>query len=92
MNFLDNSNYVSKFQPDYKFAFNERNYSYRVMMIEIIPHSMELKPEGCCNVDDSARKSKRKREEIKTRRHGFILSILNQGFVNFFSSLRAIFV
>ncbi|KAG5593308.1 hypothetical protein H5410_043822 [Solanum commersonii] len=55
MNFLLTSN-ISESQSDYEFAFNDRNYSDRVLMIEIIPNLMELKPESCCIVDDSARK------------------------------------
>ena len=76
MNYLLTSN-VSEPQPDYGFAFNNRNYSGRELMIEVVPDLMELKPEDCCNVDDSAWKGKRKREEIKTRRNGLLFSTLN---------------
>lgn len=52
---------------DFAFAFNDRNFSDRVLRIEIIPDFPEIKSdgEGCISVADWARNRKRRREEIK---------------------------
>ncbi|KAM3396707.1 BTB/POZ domain-containing protein POB1-like [Capsicum galapagoense] len=57
-------------EPDFRFAFDEKNYSDRVLMIEISPDFPELKTshEECFSiVVDWARKLKRRREEINRR-------------------------
>ncbi|PSS04225.1 BTB/POZ domain-containing protein [Actinidia chinensis var. chinensis] len=54
--------------PDFAFAFNDRNFSDRVLRIETIPDSpQESKsdPEGCSSIADWARNRKRRREENK---------------------------
>lgn len=52
---------------DFAFAFNDKNFSDRVLRIEIIPDFPEIKSdgEGCISVADWARNRKRRREEIK---------------------------
>ncbi|KAM1185551.1 hypothetical protein ACFX2G_015152 [Malus domestica] len=52
---------------DFAFAFNDRKFSDRVMLIEIVPDSPEGKLEvvGCSAVSDWARNRKRRRAEIK---------------------------
>ncbi|KAK4365449.1 hypothetical protein RND71_016807 [Anisodus tanguticus] len=54
---------------DYGFAFNEINFSDRVLNIEVIPDLVEVKiegeGEGVNDIVDWARKRKRRREDIK---------------------------
>ncbi|KAM2938451.1 hypothetical protein FF1_038238 [Malus domestica] len=52
---------------DFAFAFNDRNFSDRVLVIEIVPDSPEAKLDvvGCSTVSDWARNRKRRRAEIK---------------------------
>ncbi|XP_015162622.1 BTB/POZ domain-containing protein POB1-like isoform X2 [Solanum tuberosum] len=56
-------------QSDYGFAFDDSNFSDRVLMIEVVPDLPELKTEeeGLSLVVDWARKRKRRREEINRR-------------------------
>lgn len=66
-------------EPDFRFAFDEKNYSDRVLMIEISPDFPELKTshEECFSiVVDWARKLKRRREEINRRGNGLLFWIL----------------
>ncbi|GMY30461.1 BTB/POZ domain-containing protein POB1-like isoform X1 [Fagus crenata] len=52
---------------DFAFAFNDSNFSDRVLKIEIIPDMPETKSDGdgCTSIADWARNRKRRREEIK---------------------------
>ncbi|XVF51379.1 hypothetical protein PTKIN_Ptkin04bG0180400 [Pterospermum kingtungense] len=52
---------------DFGFAFNDRNFSDRVLRIEIIPDLPETKSagDGCSSIADWARNRKRRREDIK---------------------------
>lgn len=52
---------------DFAFAFNDRNFSDRVLLIEIVPDSPGAKLDvvGCSTVSDWARNRKRRRAEIK---------------------------
>ncbi|XP_059285504.1 BTB/POZ domain-containing protein POB1-like isoform X2 [Lycium ferocissimum] len=59
--------YGSGTVSDFGFAFNDSNFSDRILMVEIVPDS-KSNGEGCCcssSVVDWARKRKRRREEIK---------------------------
>lgn len=54
-------------QEDFAFAFNDSNFSDRVLRIEIMPDSPDTRPdlEGCLTLADWAtRKSKRRRGDI----------------------------
>ncbi|KDP25348.1 hypothetical protein JCGZ_20504 [Jatropha curcas] len=53
--------------PDFAFAFNDSNFSDRVLRIEIIPDLPETKSDGdpCTSIADWARNRKRRREDIK---------------------------
>eukprot|EP00257_Ricinus_communis_P020844 XP_015580181.1 BTB/POZ domain-containing protein POB1-like [Ricinus communis] len=53
--------------PDFAFAFNDSNFSDRVLKIEIIPDLPENKSDGdpCTSIADWARNRKRRREDIK---------------------------
>jgi hypothetical protein len=52
---------------DFAFAFNDSNFSDRVLRIEIIPDFPDTKSdgEGCTSIAVWARNRKRRREEIK---------------------------
>ncbi|TYJ07727.1 hypothetical protein E1A91_A11G025400v1 [Gossypium mustelinum] len=54
-------------EPDFGFAFNDSNFSDRVLRIEIIPDSPETKSDGdcCSSIADWARNRKRRREDFK---------------------------
>ncbi|MCD9639543.1 hypothetical protein HAX54_024126 [Datura stramonium] len=54
-------------ESDFGFAFNDSNFSDRILVVEIVPDSPDSKSngDGCSSVVDWARKRKRRREEIK---------------------------
>ncbi|XP_048320092.1 BTB/POZ domain-containing protein POB1 isoform X2 [Ziziphus jujuba] len=59
---------ASSSDSDFAFAFNDSNFSDRVLRIEIIPDLPETKSDGeggCTSIADWARNRKRRREEIK---------------------------
>ncbi|XP_065858761.1 BTB/POZ domain-containing protein POB1-like isoform X2 [Euphorbia lathyris] len=53
--------------PDFAFAFNDSNFSDRVLKIEIVPDLPDTKSDGdpCTSIADWARNRKRRREDIK---------------------------
>ncbi|CAI0414798.1 unnamed protein product [Linum tenue] len=57
----------SSADSDFGFAFNDRNFSDRVLKIEIIPDLPDTKSDGdgCITLAEWARNRKRRREEIK---------------------------
>lgn len=54
-------------EPDFAFAFNDRNFSDRVLRIEIVADISETKSDGeaCTSISDWARNRKRRRAESK---------------------------
>ncbi|CAN6443863.1 unnamed protein product [Victoria cruziana] len=52
---------------DFAFAFNDPNFSDRVLRLEIVGRAMEsnMDEEGCLSISEWARNRKRRREEIK---------------------------
>ncbi|KAA8522475.1 hypothetical protein F0562_013164 [Nyssa sinensis] len=58
---------VSASEPDFGFAFDDSNFSDRVLKIEIIADLPEAKSDGdgCNSIADWARNRKRRREDIK---------------------------
>lgn len=58
---------VAGSESDFGFAFNDSNFSDRVLRIEIFPDLPDFKSdgEGCSSLADWARNRKRRREEIK---------------------------
>ncbi|XP_031377581.1 BTB/POZ domain-containing protein POB1-like isoform X2 [Punica granatum] len=58
---------VAGSESDFGFAFNDSNFSDRVLRIEILPDLPDFKSdgEGCSSIADWARNRKRRREEIK---------------------------
>ncbi|XP_028770346.1 BTB/POZ domain-containing protein POB1 [Neltuma alba] len=58
---------ASSSDADFGFAFNDSNFSDRILRIEIIGDSVEARPdsEGCPTIADWARHRKRRREDIK---------------------------
>ncbi|XP_071919490.1 BTB/POZ domain-containing protein POB1-like isoform X2 [Coffea arabica] len=52
---------------DFAFAFNDSNFSDRVLRVEILPDLPDSKsdPDGCTTIADWARNRKRRREEIR---------------------------
>lgn len=54
-------------ESDFGFAFNDSNFSDRILRVEIVPDLPESKSddEGCSTIADWARHRKRRREEIK---------------------------
>ncbi|ERN04568.1 hypothetical protein AMTR_s00075p00053230 [Amborella trichopoda] len=63
---------------NFAFAFNDSNFSDRILRIEIISGLMESKSEGegCNSIADWARNRKRRREEIKRENNNAILESL----------------
>lgn len=59
-------------ESDFAFAFNDSNFSDRVLRIEILPDLPDSKadPDGCTTIADWARNRKRRREEIKKENGG----------------------
>lgn len=55
--------YGSGTESDFGFAFNDSNFSDRILTVEIVPDS-KSDGEGCSSVVDWARKRKRRRQEI----------------------------
>ncbi|XP_019160609.1 PREDICTED: BTB/POZ domain-containing protein POB1-like isoform X2 [Ipomoea nil] len=53
-------------ESDFAFAFNDSNFSDRILRIEVLPDLPDSKSdgEGCSSIVDWARKRKRRREEI----------------------------
>ncbi|CAK9163023.1 unnamed protein product [Ilex paraguariensis] len=60
-------NIASVSDSDFGFAFNDSNFSDRVLRIEIVPDLPDTKSdgEGCSSIAEWARNRKRRREEIK---------------------------
>ncbi|KAK3434271.1 hypothetical protein EUGRSUZ_D01781 [Eucalyptus grandis] len=56
-----------KSDSDFGFAFNDSNFSDRILRIEIVPDLPDFKSdgEGCTSIADWARNRKRRREEIR---------------------------
>ena len=61
--------------PDFGFAFNDSNFSDRVLRIEIMPDLPETKSDdhGCSSIADWARNRKRRREDFKKEIGSFFL-------------------
>ena len=58
--------------PDFAFAFNDSNFSDRVLKIEIVPDLPETKSDDpCTSIADWARNRKRRREDIKKESGNF---------------------
>lgn len=64
--------------PDFAFAFNDSNFSDRVLRIEIIPDLPETKSDGdpCTSIADWVRNRKRRREDIKKENGNFFFIFL----------------
>ncbi|KAJ9539486.1 hypothetical protein OSB04_032219 [Centaurea solstitialis] len=67
---MDSSDYtieVARGDADFGFAFNDSNFSDRILRIEIISESAETRTdgEGCTSLADWDRNRKRRREDIK---------------------------
>lgn len=90
---------------DFAFAFNDSNFSDRLLRIEIVADLPESKGdgEGCNSIADWARNRKRRREEIKKEngnRKLFLLGFVqcwllmqgNQGFVWFVRKRRKMYL
>uniref|UniRef100_A0A2P2J7R0 Uncharacterized protein MANES_05G027100 n=1 Tax=Rhizophora mucronata TaxID=61149 RepID=A0A2P2J7R0_RHIMU len=58
---------ASASEGDFGFAFNDSNFSDRLLRIEIMGGSLDERPngEGCTSIADWARHRKRRREDIK---------------------------
>ncbi|KHN35353.1 BTB/POZ domain-containing protein POB1 [Glycine soja] len=63
----DYSRSASSSDADFGFAFNDSNFSDRILRIEIMGDPVEARPdsEGCTTIADWARHRKRRREDIK---------------------------
>ncbi|KAK8658055.1 hypothetical protein V6N13_036270 [Hibiscus sabdariffa] len=57
----------SSVDPDFGFAFDDSNFSDRILRIEIVPDLPETKSDGdgCSSIADWARNRKRRREDFK---------------------------
>ncbi|KAG5044459.1 hypothetical protein GYH30_008351 [Glycine max] len=63
----DYSRSASSSDADFGFAFNDSNFSDRILRIEIMGDPVEARPDsdGCTTIADWARHRKRRREDIK---------------------------
>lgn len=66
----------SSSDADFGFAFNDSNFSDRILRIEIMDDSVETRSDsdGCTTIADWARHRKRRREDIKKENNGIYLS------------------
>lgn len=72
---------------DFGFAFNDSNFSDRLLQIEIMgePPETTLDLEACTSIVDWARHRKRRREDIKKDNHGtFFLIFFSLFYLGFF--------
>ncbi|KAL9304057.1 hypothetical protein ACSQ67_021320 [Phaseolus vulgaris] len=62
---------------DFAFAFNDSNFSDRVLRIEIMPDPVDARPDtdGCTTIADWARHRKRRREDVKKDNGNLSLSL-----------------
>ncbi|KAF9614552.1 hypothetical protein IFM89_019299 [Coptis chinensis] len=67
-------------EGDFGFAFNDSNFSDRILKIEIMDGLSESKSdgEGCNSISDWARNRKRRREEIKHKENAIELSVYHE--------------
>lgn len=75
----DNSSPTGSRDPDFGFAFNDSNFSDRLLRIEITADPTEARPESeaCQTLADwAARKSKRRRGDIMKRGNGETVNLL----------------
>lgn len=72
---------------DFGFAFNDSNFSDRILRIEIMDDPVEARPdaEGCTTIADWARHRKRRREDIK-KENGISLLLFHPKPPSFFFS------
>lgn len=86
---------VSSSEADFGFAFNDSNFSDRLLQIEIMGDTPDIIPDShaCTSISDWARERKRRREDIKKDNDGnlffslllfWVFPILN--FINFLQS------
>ncbi|XP_022858796.1 BTB/POZ domain-containing protein POB1-like isoform X3 [Olea europaea var. sylvestris] len=73
----DNSSPTASPNPDFAFAFNDSNFSDRVLRIEIVSDSLETRPESqaCHTVTDWACKTKRQRGDIAKKENALDINI-----------------
>lgn len=78
----------SSSDADFGFAFNDSNFSDRVLRIEIMADPVDPQPdsENCTSIADWARHRKRRREDIK-KENGIVLSRFSFLFKNLILSL-----
>ena len=73
----DYSRSASSSDADFGFAFNDSNFSDRILRIEIMGDPVEARPDsdGCTTIADWARHRKRRREDIKKDNGIFFFSL-----------------
>lgn len=78
----DYSSGASASDSDFGFAFNDSNFSDRILRIEIMGDPVEARPdsEGCASIADWARHRKRRREDIK-KENGIPLCLYLSGYL-----------
>ncbi|XP_074264949.1 BTB/POZ domain-containing protein POB1-like [Silene latifolia] len=61
-------------EPDFAFAFDDSNFSDRILRVEIIPDLTDSKSNGedCSTIADWARNRKRRREDFRKENGGYI--------------------
>ncbi|XP_022035703.1 BTB/POZ domain-containing protein POB1 isoform X2 [Helianthus annuus] len=74
---MDSSDYtleVGRGDGDFGFAFNDSNFSDRILRIEIVSESTEARSdgEGCASLADWAKNRKRRREDIKRENESWL--------------------
>ncbi|XP_020212377.1 BTB/POZ domain-containing protein POB1 [Cajanus cajan] len=74
----DYSRSASSSDADFGFAFNDSNFSDRMLRIEIMGDPLEARPDaqGCTTIADWARHRKRRREDIKKDNNVVDLTLL----------------
>ncbi|XP_027337850.1 BTB/POZ domain-containing protein POB1-like isoform X1 [Abrus precatorius] len=75
---------VSASDADFAFAFNDSNFSDRVLRIEIIADPVDARPDsdGCTTIADWARHRKRRREDIKKENVADLASVPDEQILN----------
>lgn len=71
----DHSRSASSSDADFGFAFNDSNFSDRILRIEIMGDPVEPRPDSdtCTTIADWARHRKRRREDIKKDNSGIYI-------------------
>lgn len=73
-------------ESDFGFAFNDSNFSDRILKVEIVPDLPDTKSngDGCTTIADWAKNRKRRRDDVKKEPGLLSVAFLNYYFQLFF--------